>query len=131
MSKFARDFERHGAKEKSTRLSAEKGNRPNHTDSFPKDEEQSILIGEPESERPLSQKVWPAIVEGKYRRSLRTRSLRAWICRAMLAGTKYRGIEERLKQTINDLIESENVVLFIDEFHTIVGAGGAEGAMDA
>jgi ATP-dependent Clp protease ATP-binding subunit ClpC len=51
---------------------------------------------------------------------------------SMVAGTKYRGeFEQRLKSLINQVIESGNVILFIDELHTVVGAGGAEGAIDA
>ena len=51
---------------------------------------------------------------------------------SMVAGTKYRGeFEQRLKSLINQVIESSNVILFIDELHTVVGAGGAEGAIDA
>ncbi len=51
---------------------------------------------------------------------------------AVVAGTKYRGeFEERLKKIINEIKTSGNCVLFIDEFHTIVGAGAAEGAVDA
>jgi len=50
----------------------------------------------------------------------------------MVAGTKYRGqFEERIKAVINEVRRSKNVVLFIDELHTLVGAGGAEGAIDA
>jgi ATP-dependent Clp protease ATP-binding subunit ClpC len=50
----------------------------------------------------------------------------------MIAGTKYRGqFEERIKAVIDEVKNSKNVILFIDELHTIVGAGGAEGAMDA
>src|SRR2546423_4784416 len=51
----------------------------------------------------------------------------------MVAGTKYRGeFEERLKNVIDEITEnSENVILFVDELHTLVGAGAAEGAMDA
>src|SRR5699024_455007 len=50
----------------------------------------------------------------------------------MLAGTKFRGdFEERIKMTINELGKRDEVILFIDEFHTLVGAGGAEGAIDA
>ena len=50
----------------------------------------------------------------------------------MVAGTKYRGqFEERIKAVINEVKRSKNVVLFIDELHTLVGAGGAEGAIDA
>ena len=50
----------------------------------------------------------------------------------MVAGTKYRGeFEERIKNTINEVKKAGNVILFIDELHTIVGAGSAEGAVDA
>jgi ATP-dependent Clp protease ATP-binding subunit ClpC len=50
----------------------------------------------------------------------------------MVAGTKYRGqFEERIKAVMDDIRRSKNVILFIDELHTIVGAGAAEGAMDA
>jgi len=50
----------------------------------------------------------------------------------MVAGTKYRGqFEERIKAVINEVKRAKNVVLFIDELHTLVGAGGAEGAIDA
>jgi ATP-dependent Clp protease ATP-binding subunit ClpC len=51
---------------------------------------------------------------------------------SMVAGTKYRGeFEQRLKTLVNQVIEAGNVILFIDELHTVVGAGGAEGAIDA
>ena len=51
---------------------------------------------------------------------------------SMIAGTKYRGqFEERLKQSIDEVKASENIILFIDEIHTIIGAGSAEGSMDA
>ena len=50
----------------------------------------------------------------------------------MVAGTKYRGeFEERIKNTIDEVKKAGNVILFIDELHTIVGAGSAEGAVDA
>ena len=51
---------------------------------------------------------------------------------ALVAGTKYRGqFEERLKAVMKEIRQSENVVLFIDELHTLIGAGAAEGAIDA
>ncbi|HMK56155.1 MAG TPA: ATP-dependent Clp protease ATP-binding subunit [Dissulfurispiraceae bacterium] len=51
---------------------------------------------------------------------------------ALIAGTKYRGqFEERLKAVMREILQSENVILFIDEFHTIIGAGAAEGSVDA
>jgi ATP-dependent Clp protease ATP-binding subunit ClpC len=50
----------------------------------------------------------------------------------MVAGTKYRGqFEERIKAVMNEVIRAKNIILFIDELHTLVGAGGAEGAIDA
>ncbi len=51
---------------------------------------------------------------------------------SMVAGTKFRGeFEERIKKTIDEVIKAGNIILFIDELHTIIGAGGAEGSMDA
>jgi len=51
---------------------------------------------------------------------------------ALVAGTKYRGeFEERLKKILDEIRSSKEVVLFIDELHTLVGAGAAEGAIDA
>ena len=51
---------------------------------------------------------------------------------SMLAGTKYRGeFEERLKKVIEEIVNSNNIIVFIDELHTIIGAGAAEGAIDA
>jgi ATP-dependent Clp protease ATP-binding subunit ClpC len=51
---------------------------------------------------------------------------------ALIAGTKYRGqFEERLKAVMREILQSENVILFIDEFHTLIGAGAAEGSVDA
>ena len=50
----------------------------------------------------------------------------------MVAGSKYRGeFEERIKKVISEVVEAQDVILFIDEIHTIIGAGGAEGALDA
>ena len=51
---------------------------------------------------------------------------------AVIAGTKYRGqFEERLKAVMNEIAQNKNIILFIDELHTLVGAGAAEGAIDA
>ena len=51
---------------------------------------------------------------------------------AMIAGSKYRGeFEERMKRMIREVTNAGNIILFLDELHTIIGAGGAEGAIDA
>lgn len=81
-----------------------------------------------------------AIVEGLAQRItdkkvpelLRDRRIVSLDLAMMVAGTKYRGqFEERIKAVINEVKRAKNVVLFIDELHTLVGAGGAEGAIDA
>lgn len=92
-----------------------------------------VLIGEPGvGKTAIAEGLAQRIEEGNVPEIIAGKTIASLDLPGMLAGTKYRGdFEERLKQTINELIELENVVLFIDEFHTIVGAGGAEGAMDA
>ncbi len=91
------------------------------------------LIGEPGVGK-------TAIVEGLAQRIvlsqvpevLKDRKLVTLDLASVVAGTKYRGqFEERLKAVMNEIRESEDVIIFIDELHTIVGAGGAEGAIDA
>jgi ATP-dependent Clp protease ATP-binding subunit ClpC len=81
-----------------------------------------------------------AIVEGLAQRvvtdrvpqALRQKRVLALDMAAIVAGTKYRGqFEERLKQVITEIIQDGNCIVFIDELHTIVGAGAAEGAIDA
>jgi ATP-dependent Clp protease ATP-binding subunit ClpC len=63
---------------------------------------------------------------------LRSHRVLALDMAAVIAGTKYRGqFEERLKAVMNEIAQNKNVVLFIDELHTLVGAGAAEGAIDA
>src|SRR5206468_5888931 len=73
------------------------------------------------------------IVAGDVPESLKGKRLIALDLGAMLAGAKYRGeFEERLKAVLKEIADSEGeIVTFIDELHTIVGAGAAEGAMDA
>ena len=72
------------------------------------------------------------IVDGKAPEFLLDRRVVALDLAMMVAGTKYRGqFEERIKALMNEVKRSGNIILFIDEMHTIVGAGGAEGAMDA
>ena len=65
-------------------------------------------------------------------RALKGRRLLALDMASLVAGTKYRGdFEERLKSLLEELVRDGGVILFVDEFHTIVGAGAAEGAIDA
>ena len=73
-----------------------------------------------------------AIVAGNVPEILREKMVIALDLPQMLAGTKYRGqFEERIKAVMEEINNNKNVILFIDELHTIVGAGSAEGAMDA
>ena len=73
-----------------------------------------------------------AIVKGDVPEILHDKKIFALDLPLMVAGTKYRGqFEERIKSVIEEVRSAGNVILFIDELHTIVGAGGAEGAMDA
>ena len=72
------------------------------------------------------------IVEGEVPEILRQKKLITLDLVLIVAGTKYRGqFEERLKAVMDEIKRAKNILLFIDELHTIVGAGGAEGAMDA
>lgn len=72
------------------------------------------------------------INEGKVPKSLTNKVVYALDLAGMVAGTKYRGeFEDRLESVIKEVAGNENVILFIDEMHTIVGAGASEGAMDA
>ena len=92
-----------------------------------------ILLGEPGVGK-------TAVVEGLAQRiisksvplSLQNKRLIALDMSALIAGAKYRGeFEERLKNVVNEVKKAGNVILFIDEIHTIVGAGASEGSMDA
>jgi ATP-dependent Clp protease ATP-binding subunit ClpC len=72
------------------------------------------------------------IAAGNSPESLASHRVLALDMAAVIAGTKYRGqFEERLKAVMNEIAQNKNVVLFIDELHTLVGAGAAEGAIDA
>src|SRR5215212_4594237 len=72
------------------------------------------------------------VVEGNIPELLRDRRIVVLDLAMMVAGTKYRGqFEERIKAVMNEVRRAKHVILFIDELHTLVGAGGAEGAIDA
>ena len=72
------------------------------------------------------------IVEGKVPFTVKDKRVLTLDLSGMVAGSKYRGeFEERIKKVIKEVIEDGNVILFLDELHTIIGAGGAEGAIDA
>lgn len=92
-----------------------------------------VLIGEPGvGKSAIVEGLAARIVERKVSRSLQDKKLFALDIASMVAGTKYRGqFEERIKALISELTENKNIILFIDEIHTMVGAGNASGTMDA
>ena len=92
-----------------------------------------ILIGEPGvGKTAIAEGLAQQIVENKVPEILKDKRICTLDLASVVAGTKYRGqFEERLKSIINEIREAEDVIIFIDEVHTIVGAGGAEGAIDA
>ena len=92
-----------------------------------------VLIGEPGvGKSAIVEGLSQLIVEGSIPEILRGKRVVALDLASMLAGAKYRGeFEERLKNAMAEIKKSGNIVLFIDELHTIVGAGASEGAIDA
>jgi len=92
-----------------------------------------VLIGEPGvGKSAIAEGLALRIVQRKVSRVLFNRRILALDVASLVAGTKYRGqFEERMKAVMNELEKSPDVILFIDEIHTIVGAGGASGSLDA
>ena len=92
-----------------------------------------VLIGEPGvGKTAIAEGLAQRIVAADVPEDLLDKRVLSLDLSGMVAGTKYRGeFEERIKNTINEVKKAGNVILFIDELHTIVGAGSAEGAVDA
>ena len=93
-----------------------------------------ILVGEPGvGKTAISEGIAQKIVDGDVPENLRSRKIYSLDLGALIAGAKYQGeFEERLKGVVKEVVESDGeVILFIDEIHTLVGAGRTSGAMDA
>ncbi|HZI26690.1 MAG TPA: ATP-dependent Clp protease ATP-binding subunit [Gemmatimonadaceae bacterium] len=92
-----------------------------------------VLIGEPGvGKTAIVEGLAQLIATGECPDALRDHRVLSLDMAAVIAGTKYRGqFEERLKAVMNEIAQNKNVILFIDELHTLVGAGAAEGAIDA
>ena len=92
-----------------------------------------VLIGEPGvGKTAIAEGLAQKIVTGKVPQTLENKRIVCLDMAALVAGTKYRGqFEERMKAVMNEITNSKDVILFLDELHTIVGAGGAEGSLDA
>ncbi len=92
-----------------------------------------VLIGEPGvGKSAIVEGLAQKIADGNIPELLKNKRVFSLDLAGMVAGSKYRGeFEERFKGALNDLLKDGNVILFIDEIHTVVGAGAAEGAIDA
>lgn len=92
-----------------------------------------VLIGEPGvGKTAIAEGLAQRIVSGDIPETLRNKRVMVLDMGTVVAGTKYRGeFEDRLKKIMEEIRQAGNVILFIDELHTLIGAGGAEGAIDA
>ena len=91
------------------------------------------LIGEPGvGKTAVAEGLAQKIVSGEIPEILKNKTIFSLDLSSMIAGTKYRGeFEERIKKALDEVKKNANIILFIDEVHTLIGAGAAEGAMDA
>lgn len=91
------------------------------------------LIGEPGvGKTAIAEGLAAKIIEGNVPETIKDKRLLTLDLSGMVAGSKYRGeFEERIKKVISEVKAAGNILLFLDELHTIIGAGGAEGAIDA
>ncbi|MEB1809849.1 MAG: ATP-dependent protease ATP-binding subunit ClpC [Bacillaceae bacterium] len=92
-----------------------------------------VLIGEPGvGKTAIAEGLAQAIINNEVPETLRNKRVMTLDMGTVVAGTKYRGeFEDRLKKVMDEIRQAGNVILFIDELHTLIGAGGAEGAIDA
>ena len=92
-----------------------------------------VLVGEPGvGKTAIAEGFAQKIIAGEVPGNLMNKRLMALDMGSLVAGTKYRGeFEERMKKVIEEIYEDGEVILFVDELHTLIGAGGAEGAIDA
>ena len=92
-----------------------------------------VLLGQPGvGKTAIAEGVAQAIADGKVPEELANKRIMLLDMGTLVAGTKYRGeFEDRLKKILNEIKSAGDIILFVDEMHTMVGAGGAEGAIDA
>lgn len=92
-----------------------------------------VLVGDPGvGKTAIVEGLAQHIASGRVPRNLLRKRLVSLDLAAVVAGTKYRGeFEERIKRILKEILEDKDIILFIDELHTLIGAGGAEGSMDA
>ncbi|MEG0255704.1 MAG: ATP-dependent Clp protease ATP-binding subunit [Vagococcus sp.] len=92
-----------------------------------------VLVGEPGvGKTAIAEGLAQRIIEGRVPKEMLAKRLMMLDMGAVVAGTKYRGeFEDRMKKVVDEIYRDGEVILFIDELHTLIGAGGAEGAIDA